>query len=272
MGNAVGVCAPWADVADIDCATVDDAVLARWLLVASEVLYNLTGRAWPGECQETIRPVAADCWRRGCFGIPVTGVWSLSGWDNQRWQPTTANQSRSHSGRWLSEVHLPSRPVIEIVEVMLDGFVVDPTRYRMANRRSLVMTPQPGDEWQAWPCWQDDRVDTTEPGTFGITYKYGEGPPPAGAEMAAFYACQLSLGASGAACQLPSRVTNITRQGVSMTILDPFEFVEKGMVGLAMVDTWIASVWAGRKRRRATLTALDRRKPTRRDLPLPPGS
>lgn len=288
MGQHRSLCAPWATSADVstECAALPDIDDA--LLIASEILNNLTGGAWPGECEDVIRPVAADYWNwrggRGWagwgWGMPVTGVWTgptttglgawgpWGGWDPN---PSTADQARSHSSRWLSEIRLPSTPVVSITEVLLDGVILDPTRYRLANRRSLVMTPHDGDAWQAWPTFQDDRAAPDQPRTFQITYRYGDGPPPGGVAMAKLYGCQIAqAGLPG--CQLPQRVQTITRQGVSMTVLDPLTLTEKGMVGLPTVDMWVASVWARRRRRPASVTALDRRKPTRRDQPAPEAS
>lgn len=265
MANAVGICAPWADVADVSCTTLDPAAVEEALWLASEILYNLTGGVWPGECEETIRPVA-KAWCAGRVGlypfVGVDGAWST--WSGPGWNPSPADQDWSHSSRWLSEIRLPSTPVVSITEVRLDGAVLLADRYRIANRRSLVMTPQPGDQWQGWPAFQDDHLDDTEPGTFSVKYKYGFGPPRAGAIMAARYGCQIALSGT-AECKLPERVQTISRQGVSMTVLDPLDFIQNGQVGLPIVDNWVGSVWARRKRRRSTVTALDRRKRVRRD-------
>lgn len=42
-------------------------------------------------------------------------------------------------------------------------------------------------------------------------------------------------------CKLPERVTSVTRQGVSWTVLDPMDFLTKGMTGVGTVDLWLAS-------------------------------
>ena len=44
------------------------------------------------------------------------------------------------------------------------------------------------------------------------------------------------------ACLLPDRVTSISRQGVSFTILDPQNFLKEGRTGLYNVDLFIKSV------------------------------
>lgn len=42
-------------------------------------------------------------------------------------------------------------------------------------------------------------------------------------------------------CRLPERVQSITRQGVQMALLDPFDFLERGLTGLGRVDQFIAA-------------------------------
>ena len=44
------------------------------------------------------------------------------------------------------------------------------------------------------------------------------------------------------ACRLPQRVTSITREGVTLAMLDPFEMLDKGRTGLFEVDLWLEAV------------------------------
>lgn len=64
---------------------------------------------------------------------------------------------------------------------------------------------------------------------------------PAGADLAAQrLAEEYLLAYRGKECSLPERVTNISRQGVSWTILDPQDFLQDGLTGIAPVDQWLA--------------------------------
>ena len=56
----------------------------------------------------------------------------------------------------------------------------------------------------------------------------------------------------GQACSLPERVTSITRQGASWTLLDPQDFLQDGLTGVGPVDQWLAQV--GLRSRWVTLT------------------
>lgn len=40
-------------------------------------------------------------------------------------------------------------------------------------------------------------------------------------------------------CKLPERITSVTRQGVSWSLLDPQEFLDRGLVGIGAVDHWL---------------------------------
>lgn len=42
-------------------------------------------------------------------------------------------------------------------------------------------------------------------------------------------------------CSLPERVTSVTRQGVSWTMLDPMDFIDKKLTGIGRIDTWLAT-------------------------------
>lgn len=263
------VCAPWCTAADLcpPCIDmdIDPALIDSSIILASEVLYNLTGRAWPGAVSDVIRPVGRSCFamRKWYSAVAVDGIFGGSGL-GVGWAP---DPSLASQGSWLSEIRLPGYPVTAVSKVMLDGVQLANNRYRIDNRRTLVALPQPGDSWGGWPSWQQDRLADTEPGTFGVYYSWGTGPPPGGVHAAAIYSCELALSASPATigqCRLPRRVTTLTRAGVSMAIIDPLTIIRDGMVGIPEVDVWVNSVWVGRNRRRASITALDQRKPSRR--------
>jgi hypothetical protein len=43
-------------------------------------------------------------------------------------------------------------------------------------------------------------------------------------------------------CTLPQRVTSISRQGMSMTLLDPQDFLDKGRTGIYQVDLFLTTI------------------------------
>jgi hypothetical protein len=80
-----------------------------------------------------------------------------------------------------------------------------------------------------------------------ITYQQASNRPPGATRVVESLAKQYLLAAQGdRACKLPDRVQSITRQGVSWTILDPQDFLEKGLVGINAIDHWLNATRGGR--------------------------
>lgn len=231
---------PWATVAYACEQSQDElsettiALLADSLQLASDVLFNFTGRRWHGPQTDTYRP-AVSC---GCS----IGTRALDG-----------STILDHTGSAL--VRLPGAPVVSITEVKIDGAVVDPARYRVDNFSELVYLPafDGSDVRSGWPCVQDLRRPITDPGTWQVTYVWGSLPPVGGKKAAATLAVHLALACqpdrATNGCRLPSRVTSISRQGVTMAILDPLDLYEQGKTGIPEVDLWVASERVGQQRR-----------------------
>lgn len=153
---------------------------------------------------------------------------------------------------------LTGRPVREIhaVTVTPSGRTVAPADYQLAGGFRLrishaVPLPRPSS-----PGCRDREIE--------VEYTYGSPPPPAVKRAIDYYAEQLELGAEGSSeCKLPKRITSIVRQGISMTVLDPGDFLDKGRTGLPEVDSVLAAFNRGNARARARLFT-DRNPPARR--------
>lgn len=71
----------------------------------------------------------------------------------------------------------------------------------------------------------------------------GNPVPFSGRYATGLLACELAKAAIGDAdCQLPARLQTVTREGVSIAVMDQFEDLEKGHTGIWMVDQWVASI------------------------------
>lgn len=265
------ICAPWADAADA-CAPCDDyefdpALLEDWILVASNNLWNLTGRRWPGICTDTIRPPSA------CGCVAWCAPWWPSGGASGGFLELEGGDGLELEGGGgglgdygplcgcgcggVSELILPSYPVVDVTEVVIDGVVVDPARYRIDDRQRLVYQPAlDGTGRRSWPCCQRLSRAAGEAGTWSVTYTHGQEPPLGGVKAAASLGCQLALSCLPAdspgfrACRLPKRATSITRQQVAVALVDPVALFPEGLTGLPEVDLWVASVMKGDERRR----------------------
>jgi hypothetical protein len=92
-----------------------------------------------------------------------------------------------------------------------------------------------GCEFSHFACGCDDNV-------VRISYRIASNLPPGAEGLTAWLARQYGLAAAGQACSLPERVTTITRQGVSWTVLDPGDYRNQGQTGITRVDDWLATV------------------------------
>lgn len=76
-----------------------------------------------------------------------------------------------------------------------------------------------------------------------VNYQYGSLPPITGVHAATELANQYIWAATDdTRCTLPARVTSVSRQGVSWTLLDNQDFLDKGRTGIYAVDLFLMSV------------------------------
>lgn len=75
-----------------------------------------------------------------------------------------------------------------------------------------------------------------------VYYQTKDNLPPGTQGKVMWLAEQYLLALTGQACALPERVTSITRQGVSWTMLDPMDFLGAGLTGIGRIDTWLSTV------------------------------
>jgi hypothetical protein len=243
----VVLCEPWATTADLPCQDyeLDPAQVELWLLFASEVLYELSGRRFPGPCPIIARP----CARRRVAPEPM---W----WPGERrgsMGSCSCNRARRCGCNALDEIDL-GPDVVSIEQVRVDGEVVPAVEYGLELQRFLVGYTQSDGQRRTWPCCQDLTAPATAEGTFEVQATRGLMPPRGGIMAAASLACELIASATpDAECRLPKRVTTITRQGVSIAVLDPLTLFAEGRTGLAEVDLWLESQRYGAKNRESVL-------------------
>jgi hypothetical protein len=149
-------------------------------------------------------------------------------------------------------VVLPS-PVSSIVQVKLDGSVAPTGSYRVDNNRLLVRT-----DGLRWPSCNDLNKADTEVGTWSVTALYGQ-PTPALAPLAVGeLACELLKAMAGEECRLPPGVTQLIRQGVTVSIPDFGALFKDGRTGLYMVDMFLAATNPNRLQQRSRVYSPDK--------------
>jgi hypothetical protein len=252
-GAYSGPCSLWVDVDQIAACCemptgMDEfeliAQLTNAATVASELLFWAEGRRHAGACQRIARPCQTGC---SC-GYQVLSRGHLVGWDGNCWGDYNCGCTA------VSAVKLAGS-VREILEVTIDGVVVDPAEYFVDERRWLVRKAA------RWPACQARDLDPDQPGTFAVTYIYGKNPPASGTRAARQLACELFKSCTGSEdCNLPTGVMRVTRQNVTFE-RSFLSRDEKGIwrSGLGEVDLYLNTINPHGLVRRPTFWSPSRR-------------
>lgn len=267
-------CEPWPyTCADFpaDPTSEEQDLIDRMLMASTEILWSRTKKMF-GTCQLTLRPCRKECWPTGHWIGWAPGWQNASGWS---WPfPTLVG------GQWInlgcgscagpcscSVVHetvLPY-PVFDVLQVRVDGIVLDPSAYKVDNSRLLVRV-----DGQPWPVCNDLSKQDTEPGTWSVTALYGRAVPETGQLANGQLASALFKACTGAKdCPLPqSTIRQITRQGVTKVFFDATEAFKSGKIGLYYPDLFIHT-FNPSSSGVTSIYAIDG--PRRRTTTLPPG-
>ena len=142
-----------------------------------------------------------------------------------------------------ARIRLRGRPVTKIHAIRnRTGGIIDPSSYYLVDHSTIHI--RPGTAWT--PC-------NTE-----VTYEYGAVVPMAGKMAARTLALEFAkLWAGDEECMLPQRVTSVSRQGVSYTILDNQEFIEELRTGLYAVDLFLKTTNPDNARRKSKVFSPD---------------
>lgn len=211
--------------------------------MAVDFLWRWTGGR-VGTCPVEIRPCRQACvgaastfWGRGPYsagtGAPWTPVLISGHWYNLSCGSCGLTCS---CGPETPALVLPG-PVASVTTVTVDGVVLPASSYQL-NGNELRRIDGLG-----WPVCQDMDAPATEAGTWAVEYLRGT-PVPVGGQIAAgLLAVELvKASTNDSTCQLPRRLQSITRQGVTVAVLDSFDDIEKGHTGIWLVDSWVASM------------------------------
>lgn len=236
-------------------------LIERMLRMSVEILNGFSARQF-GLCPRTVRPCRDRCAESGGT---LLDPYILDGqWFNNACQTCVTDCSCVQ----VCEVTLPG-PVERIVEVRVDGLVLDPADYRVDNHRKLVAQ---GDF--CWPTCQNMTLPAGAVGTWSVTYLRGKPVPEMGLYAAGMLACELvkacTPGTAGE-CRLPSNVQSIVREGVSLD-LEPFTLggVDGfGRTGIPEVDMWLTMVNPTKTTGRSRAYSPDRRPPRHTTWPCP---
>lgn len=241
----VGPCSPWIGADEVlalqGLSTLDPELAQVAALASSEWLYRKSAMLFPGSCGPvTVRPVARplDVDTRSSAFLPMgyvaSGIYGRA-----------TGVISTYGTLRPPEVDLGPYPVTQVTEVKIDGVVIPPAEYALQDQRKLVrmridVSAVPTQR-RGWPTSQVLDLPDTEVGTFSVTFMYGTPPPQLGivaARAAAKYLGDVMLGSPD---RLPSRMTSISRQGISVAVLDTMTYLDTGWTGITEVDHFIST-------------------------------
>ena len=248
-------CADWPFVLTCELVTTASPLITSTAVTsATEILWALSGRRF-GVCEVTSRPCREDCYDYPFYTplLPWTGSYPQPALIGGSWFNLTCGScSRTCSCGTLSEVLLPS-PVFQIVRVLIDGQIVPTGSYRLDDNRRLVRT-----DGNVWPLCNDLSRDDTEVGTWSITAQYGEPIPTLASLAMGELVCELVRAATGGDCRLPAGVTQLARQGVTISYPDIGTLWRQGRTGLYLVDAFLSTYNPAGLTRRSRTYAVDK--------------
>jgi len=244
-----------------DWATFPPQVQANATTWATFILDALTGRQF-AQCAVNYRPCAPRCGMGGGYvTYPVNspsasgagGPWMIPWIDNGIWRNCGCNGGCSC--RASCEVPFPDS-VAAVMEVRVDGLVIDPGAYRMDSYRGVPTLVRV--DGLCWPQCQDMDAMDDEAGSFVITYQPGRPLPLAGQIAAGELACEFAKACAGGDCRLPSQLASLSRNGIEVQVADPLTFFENGLTGISNVDLFIRAVNPTRKAQRSRVLSSDK--------------
>lgn len=249
--------------------SLSEEAQASFERMAAELLWEMTDRVF-GLCEVSVRPCRGGCssasrwidtfWGRGPYpwGDISAGSWVpllIGGeWFNMGCG-CVGTCSCAETGP--TSLRLPG-PVVEVVSVTIDGVALPSSAYQVLYGRNLVRL-----DGDVWPACQNLLADATQEGTFEVVYRRGVEVPTGGQIAAGVLACELAKAAcQDGTCQLPQRVQTVTRQGVTVGIVDAFQGLTDGRTGIWLIDAWVAATKGATKKAFAGVRSPDyRRRP-----------
>lgn len=272
VGSGYGVVGAWVGYETgqvVGDDQLDDAERADAALFASDILFSLTNRHWPGVARRVVRP-RMFCRRRDVctgrqwwWGWPGTPGWELAGWaPGQAGLP--CGDPCDHSTPTVV-LRVPG-PVASVNAVTVDGADLPAGAYLVQGRSTIIRI-----DGGAWPTSNTiDRLPADPPPAgstvpaWEIDYQWGALPPASGVLACRALYREVALGLLGAEeCRLMwgGRLTNVNRRGVSLTFESIAAALQEGLTGIDEVDAWIIAARGGRWRPRAARVVNADRRP-----------
>lgn len=221
-------CVAWPAEYPCDTTDIDPVVLEQATAVASSLLWALTGRRY-GHC------AATNLYRvTSCSGSSTPTPYK--GGDGE-WRNATCDGS-------CCRLELLHQPVRAVTAVRLAGVDLAASAWELEGDTLLLLEGCP-------VC------DDCGPAPIEVEYEYGLAPPGPARLAVGEMACEFVKGWNGGSCKLSSRAVSVTRQGVTIDLLDAADLFEQGLTGLPLADAFIRSVNPGKLAQRSRVLSPD---------------
>lgn len=258
-----GPCEDWEPLWCEPLSAAAAAVTGEAVGWATEVLWALSGQRF-GICDVTLRPCRDACaegygtWED--WGGAYNPGGSFTGgprpwWWNGVWANVCGSCMGPCSCTAIDRARLPA-PARDVVEVKLDGLVMNPAAYRLDENRYLVRT-----DGGLWPMCQSMDLADDQPGTWSVRVRVGEDVPMIGRRAVAQLAAEFAKDCAGEECQVPFDVVSLSRQGVTLDFGNPeaqqVDYMVR-LLGLRMVRLFLASYNPGKLTSRGKAYDVDR--------------
>jgi hypothetical protein len=241
-----GCCSDWATYStELQTAAAEYGALLIWAA---------TGRRF-GLCSKTVRPCRRDCGD----GFDTFGGWGGGYyWSEGTWMPYIFNgvwrncwcgsgpgcmSCRPSCQVWLEP------PVASITNVYFSGSgIIDPSTYRVDDYQWLVRqgpAVSGSGDTDCWPIFNNFNFPASGAGepfdnsVWQVTYLQGIPLPSVLSRAAGELACEYAKYCLGQDCRLPMRMTSLSRQGVTVSLVNVDQFLEDGLTGIVTVDNVI---------------------------------
>lgn len=232
-----GPCGLVVDTACLDAAEWEAASAAEQeyaLDAARSVLNHLTA-GQVANCPVLLRPCrVVDCMES--FDWHYDGVSWAPRLADGVWVNTLACGCVTGCGHGstASTLLLPSNPA-EVLEVWVDGALLDPSAYRLRGRLLIRVDGE-------WPQRQDmDRDHESEPETFAVLYRPGRALNLMGQRALGALVREFLRACTGSKkCSLPASVQTLSRQGVTYDVRR--DGLADGVMGIREVDLYVSTV------------------------------
>ncbi len=220
---------PWVTLQEVylynpELRTIDPRIVLDSIYSATQALYNLSGKKFRGTqiYSELYSPACLVSRDRMNRRMSTSGSFYGCGCSNEG-------------------IFLRRRPAQHIYQVSYNevGTIISPLLYRLDNMNRLV----------------GRSITHTE---VRVTYAAGIDPPQLAKTACIALAGEIALYHAGSdACRLPANVVNVNREGLSFSITDKQDFLDRGLVGIYEVDLFLRSVNPTKTQNRARVLTAD---------------